>query len=84
MARACDSRLLSRPHEVTNAEFKEFVDAGGYQQPRLWAPEIVRDGEVVPWDEAMTLFTDRTGRPGPSTWEAGDYPEGRRTFRCPA
>ena len=24
----------------------------------------------------MRLMTDRTGRPGPSTWEAGEYPAG--------
>ena len=25
-------------------------------------------------------FVDATGRPGPSTWEAGDYPEGEDDF----
>ena len=66
-------------YEVTNAQFKAFVDAGGYRQPRLWA-RVVRDGQIVPWDEAMTSFTDRTGRPGPSTWEAGDYPDGQDQY----
>ena len=66
-------------YEVTNAQFKAFVDAGGYRQPQLWAP-VVRDGQIVPWDEAMPLFTDRTGRLGPSTWEAGDYPDGRDEY----
>ena len=28
----------------------------------------------------MALFTDKTGRPGPSTWEAGDYPEGQDNY----
>jgi dienelactone hydrolase len=58
--------------EVTNAAFKAFVDAGGYEKPELWDP-VMRDGEVVPWAEAMRLFTDRTGRRGPSTWEAGSF-----------
>jgi formylglycine-generating enzyme required for sulfatase activity/dienelactone hydrolase len=65
--------------EVTNAAYKAFVDAGGYQQPNLWPP-VVRDGAVVPWEQAMGLFTDATGRPGPSTWQAGDYPEGEDLF----
>jgi dienelactone hydrolase len=34
-------------------------------------------GRELPWEEAMARFTDRTGRPGPATWEAGDYPEGQ-------
>ncbi len=66
-------------YEVTNAQFKAFVDAGGYRQPRLWTP-VVRDGQIVPWDEAMKLFTDRTDRPGPSTWVAGDYPDGQDEY----
>ncbi len=27
-------------------------------------------------DEAMARFVDRTGRPGPATWEVGRYPDG--------
>jgi eukaryotic-like serine/threonine-protein kinase len=65
--------------EVTNAQFKTFVDAGGYERPELWDP-IVRDGATIEWDEAMRLFRDRTGRPGPSTWEAGDFPLGQERF----
>jgi formylglycine-generating enzyme required for sulfatase activity/dienelactone hydrolase len=62
-------------YEVTNAEYKTFVDAGGYQTAAFWDPVVV-DGETIPWERAMGLFVDRTGRPGPSTWEAGDYREG--------
>jgi dienelactone hydrolase len=62
---------------VTNREFRQFVDSGGYRRPELWDPAIVLDGEPVAWAEAMSRFTDRTGRPGPATWEAGDYPSGQ-------
>jgi hypothetical protein len=63
-------------HEVTNAEFKAFVEAGGYARAELWPP-IVVNGAPVPFQKAVADFTDHTGRPGPSTWEAGDYPAGK-------
>ena len=66
--------------EVTNRQFKVFVDAGGYRDPRYWKQEFSRDGRVLPWAEAMQGFVDRTGRPGPATWEAGDFPEGKADF----
>jgi dienelactone hydrolase len=66
-------------YEVTNARFKAFVDAGGYQRSSLWDP-IVLGGDTIDWVEAGDLFTDRTGQPGPSTWQAGDYPEGQDDF----
>ena len=65
--------------EVSNAEFKRFVDAGGYRRPELWPP-IVIGSDTLSWTQAMRRFTDRTGRPGPSTWEAGDYPAGESEF----
>jgi hypothetical protein len=65
--------------EVTNRQYKRFVDAGGYRNPEYWEHEFVRDGSELRFEEAMRLFTDRTGRPGPSTWEAGTYPDGMAT-----
>jgi class 3 adenylate cyclase len=62
-------------YEVTNAEYKAFVDAGGYERWSLWDP-IVVNGETMPFEEAKRLFTDRTGRPGPSTWEGSDFRPG--------
>jgi len=62
--------------EVTNRQFKQFVDAGGYRRPEYWREAFHRDGWALSWDEAKTLFRDATGRPGPSTWELGAYGEG--------
>ncbi|HEX8909439.1 MAG TPA: SUMF1/EgtB/PvdO family nonheme iron enzyme, partial [Anaeromyxobacteraceae bacterium] len=66
--------LLGR-FEVTNREFKEFVDAGGYRMERLWR-DLPFGAAVTSWHEAVARFVDSTGRPGPSTWESGFYPDG--------
>ena len=62
-------------YPVTNSEYQRFVDAGGYRDPKYWEHPFVLDGEALEWEEAMTRFTDQTGRPGPSTWEVGGYPD---------
>ncbi len=64
-------------YEVTNRQYKEFVDQGGYRTPRYWQHPFVKDGRTLGFDEAMALLRDRTGRPGPSTWELESYPEGQ-------
>jgi dienelactone hydrolase/predicted Ser/Thr protein kinase len=64
-------------YEVTNREFAAFVDGGGYRRPELWKQAFVRQGRTLSFDQAVALFRDRTGRPGPSTWEMGGFPEGR-------
>ena len=74
-----DSFLIDR-FEVTNREFKEFVDAGGYRERQYWQHEFVKDGRVLSRQEAMAEFRDTTGRPGPSTWLLGTYPEGEGDF----
>jgi dienelactone hydrolase/predicted Ser/Thr protein kinase len=68
--------LIDR-HEVTNKEFKTFIDQGGYEKREFWRHAFKKDGETISWEQAMAEFKDRTGRPGPSTWEMSDYPEGR-------
>ena len=67
--------LMDR-YEVTNAEFKEFVDAGAYGRQEDWRHSFERAGEVLAWQDAMGQFVDRTGRPGPSTWSGGSFAEG--------
>jgi dienelactone hydrolase len=63
--------------EVTNREFQAFVDHGGYRRPDLWREAFVEDGRALSWAEAIERFRDRSGRPGPSTWTAGRYPDGQ-------
>ncbi|MEO8309378.1 MAG: SUMF1/EgtB/PvdO family nonheme iron enzyme [Pseudomonadota bacterium] len=67
--------------EVTNAQYKEFIEAGGYERPSFWEGiEIRKAGKPVAFKEAMRQFVDATGRPGPATWEIGNYPEGRGQY----
>ena len=67
-------------YEVTNKQFKNFIDHGGYRNRDFWKHEFIKEGEKLSWAEAMSEFVDKTGRPGPSTWEAGDYPDGEDDF----
>jgi serine/threonine protein kinase/predicted esterase len=66
--------------EVTNRQFKEFVDRGGYRQRNYWREPFVEQGRIVPWEEAVERFRDATGRQGPATWNTGTYPDGQADF----
>jgi dienelactone hydrolase len=66
--------------EVTNRQFKDFVAAGGYRTRKFWTQKFVKDGREIAWEEAVGSFVDQTGLPGPSTWQAGDYPEGQADY----
>jgi dienelactone hydrolase len=74
-----DDFLIDR-HEVTNEEYKKFVEAGGYHRREFWKQPFVRDGRAVSWEQAIAFFHDSTGRPGPATWEVGDYPRGHEKY----
>jgi eukaryotic-like serine/threonine-protein kinase len=71
--------LMDR-YEVTNREFKRFVQDGGYHRKELWEHPFKLNGKPIDWGQAMSRMVDRTGRPGPSTWEAGDYPAGQDDY----
>ncbi len=64
-------------YEVTNEQYHAFVSRGGYTDPSYWKHRFVRDGVELSWDEAMQLFKDRTGLPGPRSWVGQQYPEGK-------
>ncbi|HEX6218633.1 MAG TPA: SUMF1/EgtB/PvdO family nonheme iron enzyme, partial [Sphingomicrobium sp.] len=59
--------IASRP--VTNSEWREFVDAGGYAKPTLWLSEgwdwVQREGIAKPlyWREDVASFTLAGRRP---------------------
>jgi eukaryotic-like serine/threonine-protein kinase len=63
--------------EVTNRQFKAFVDQGGYRRRDYWQEPFVDEGRAVAWEEATGRFRDATGRPGPATWSSGTYADGQ-------
>ena len=67
-------------YEVTNREYKRFVDAGGYRTREYWTEPFFKDGREISWEDGLRDLRDQTGRPGPSTWELGAYPQGQDDF----
>jgi len=57
-------------YEVTNRDFKRFVDAGGYREPKYWQGSF----------DLVEGFRDKTGRPGPAAWELGAFPDGQADY----
>jgi len=66
--------------EVTNRQFKKFLDEGGYQRREYFEFDPPGNGRSVSWDDAIRAFVDATGRAGPSTWSLGTFPKGQEDF----
>ena len=66
--------------EVTNRQYQDFVDQGGYSNRSYWKEPFLKDGKELTWEQAMDLFRDPTGRPGPSTWAGGHFPAGQADY----
>ncbi len=64
-------------NEVTNKAYKAFMDAGGYINKAFWKHEFFDGRNIITFEEASAKFKDPTGQTGPSTWEAGSYPNGK-------
>ncbi|HEX7494389.1 MAG TPA: SUMF1/EgtB/PvdO family nonheme iron enzyme [Bacteroidales bacterium] len=74
------SDFLIDKFEVTNTEYKTFIDSGGYLNKQFWDQPFIKDGKTLTWEEAMSLFIDKSGRKGPSTWVGGDFPKGKDNY----
>jgi len=56
--------------EVTNREYKKFVDAGGYQHREFWKHSFMKNGKSVTWEQAMgSSRTKRADGPRRGRWE---------------
>jgi len=52
---------------VTNEQYQQFIDGGGYEQLDYWHEEAL---------PALLDFVDQTGAPGPRYWHDGQYAPG--------
>ena len=69
--------FLMDKFEVTNSQYKIFMNAGGYANKSFWKYPVYSNGKEILLEAALKLFTDKTGRPGPANWEAETYPDGQ-------
>jgi iron(II)-dependent oxidoreductase len=60
---ATEPYLLAR-FQVSNAQFQNFVDCGGYEDLELWAEDV--------WPHLID-FKDLTDKPGPRFWRGGRH-----------
>ncbi|MCD9188602.1 MAG: protein kinase [Pyrinomonadaceae bacterium] len=66
--------------EVTNAEFKEFINAGGYIKPELWKVPFIKDGREISMQAGLHELKDRTGLSAPRSWTNQNFPAGKENF----
>ncbi len=67
-------------YEVSNQEFKDFINAGGYLKKQYWKYPFFKDGKPLSWEDAMKGFKDRSGLPGPRNWSNQNFPEGKGKY----
>ncbi len=66
--------------EVTNAEYREFLRAGGYKKPEYWDFPFKMGDKLFKFEQVMSRFTDAFGSPGPVGWTYGQYPSSKDDF----
>jgi dienelactone hydrolase len=67
-------------YEVTNGQFRQFIDAGGYREAKYWQEKFQKEGREIAPEQAIEAFRDKTGQPGPSGRELGSFPKGQSDF----
>ena len=66
--------------EVSNQQFKEFIDDGGYENSEFWDFPININGKEYSFENSVKLFTDKFGKFGPVNWTYGNFIEGEENF----
>jgi len=77
--------LLIKPfymdkYEVSNKDYKEFVDANGYYREEFWPVDLMHEGKKISFNEVKTSFVDKTNFPSPKDWYQGTYENGKDLY----
>ena len=77
--------LLIKPfymdkYEVSNKEYKEFVDYGGYYKKEFWPTHLMHNEKKINFSDVKTSFVDQTNFPSPKGWVEGTYENGKDLF----
>jgi formylglycine-generating enzyme required for sulfatase activity len=67
-------------YEVSNADFKRFIVAGGYAKADYWLTLAADRSTSLAETVVRREFTDRTGLPGPRSWTGQEFPAGRDRY----
>ena len=63
-------------NEISNKDYQEFVDSGGYENPKFWDFPFELGDKIYDFNSSVKLFTDRYGKYGPANWSYGKFPTG--------
>ena len=69
-------------YEVTNREYKEFINAGGYLKKQFWKYSFVKDGKPLRWEEALQGIQRPDGAAGPAQLEEPGLPRWQSRASC--
>lgn len=77
--------LLIKPfymdkYEVSNKDYKEFVDANGYYREEFWPIDLMYEGEPISFNDVKTTFVDKANFPSPKDWYQGTYENGKELY----
>jgi len=66
--------------EVSNKEFQDFVNSGGYEDSQYWDFPIKIGGLEYNFEGSIKKFIDKHGQYGPANWSYGQYANNAENF----